>query len=223
MISYPYIIAKVFSSPGLVRDCLGGLSTSLFLSSSATDIGTCDISNLIPFYRWQTATDIDNADDDDDLLSGVDQESVRYDSDASGTVEVSDSYIWNFGTATDYPWLNSHNSNQQSVHIASALLAFNTASVAVSTQGQPLFYDIEDAASSIVISGGEAQETSVSYQIVDSKNNVGETLGTPPTFTSNTINISSIVANDEFTLRATFTKGTGEDLRSFVQDYRFKK
>ncbi len=167
--------------------CLGGFSTvplnpgdPSFTTSTSTDTGTCDDADPTIFFNWQTPFDIDNADMDDNPATGTDEFSVRYDSNNDGSVTNMDSFIWNFGTTSEYPFIASipQTTDEQAVTMASGFLRFSN-----TTPGEPsatdfvFFYDIDDAATNITTSGTGVQGTTAgNYVIEDAVDAAGDAL-----------------------------------------------
>ena len=202
---------------GEVTNCFGGDSSSNLKSLSAQSSGSCNGIDSITYYKWHTATDLDGD-------NNVDQRSVRYDSDGDNDIDANDALTWDFGTSSDFPQLSSHNSNEQAVHIASALLRFSLTVTGEMVPHKHLFYDIDNSATSIDITGHGAQGTTVVYTIIDAKSGTGATLTAPlPSVSNNSIDISNLNSNDEFTLRATFSKNLGNVVKSFTKNYQFRK
>ena len=207
---------NITQDSGADTRCFGGDSSSNLKTLTSQSSGTCSRTSPVTYYQWHTATDIN-----DD--STVDQYSVRYDSDGDSDIDTDDALVWDFGTTSDFPQLHSHNSNEQAVRVASALLKFSAAVTGEMVPGKHLFYDIDDSATSIDITGHGAQGTSVAYTIVDAKDGNGDALSISLAVANNSISLSGLNLNDEFTLQATFSKGAGSLSRNFIKDYRFRK
>ena len=208
--------------------CNSGFSSADFIAgiSSVSGAPTCNNDSPTIFYNWHVATDIDGD-------SNVDQRSIRYDSNGDGNITTADRLVWDFGSGTEYPMLDSLGSsalakNQQSTKMASALLRFKEGTTPLSgaaTVANELFAYNVGSATSVTITGYGLQGTTVSYSIVDAKNSSGTALAGAaiPTVASNSIDISSLVSGDKFSLKAVFTKGTGGDAATFARNFGFRK
>ena len=208
--------------------CSGGFPSADFIAGISSLVGATDCDDADPtiFYNWHVATDIDGD-------SAVDQRSVRYDSNDDGNITSSDRLVWDFGSNTEYPMLDSLGSsvlekNQQSIKMASALLRFKNGTTplnAAATVANELFtYDIGNA-SSITIAGSRLQGSTVNYSIIDAKDSSGSVLAGAalPTVASNSIDVSGLASGDKFVLRAVFTKGLAANAATFTRNFRFKK
>ncbi len=224
-----------------ILTCIGGLLTSEFMAPTEPftppttepcedDPTTPDTTEpLKPFFNWYTPFDIDNADMDNNLMTGIDQSSVRYDINDDGSVADTEPFIWNFGTDQEYPFIASipGTVDEQAVRMASGFLRFSNTTIGeLSEDDFVFFYDIDDPAMDITTSGQNVQGTTAgNYVIEDAVDASGVALATPPTVTNaGVINgVNSLAANSEFYLKVTFTRGASPNTASFTRRYRFKK
>ncbi len=203
--------------------CLGGFASNppssgdpSFTTSASTDTGVCnDVSPTI-FFNWQTPFDIGGT-------SAADEESVRYDSNNDGNITNTDAFVWNFGSATEYPFIASipQTEDEQAVRMASGFLRFsNTIPGEPSSTDFVFFYDITDTAMDITTSDTGVQGTAAgTYLIEDAAGNVL----TAPTVTNAGV-ISGINSGPaEFYLKVTFTRGASPDTANYTRRYKFKK
>ncbi len=221
--------------------CVGGFSTSEFMAPTEPftppttepcedDPTTPDTTEpLKPFFKWYTPFDIDNADTDNNLMTGIDQSSVRYDINDDGSVADTEPFIWNFGTDQEYPFIASipGTVDEQAVRMASGFLRFSNTTIGeLSEDDFVFFYDINDITGptvDIVISGTGVQGTTANgYEIQNANRNA---LDSPEVMeNASGMMIISVVDSDpdEFYLSVTFTKGTSP-MASYNRRYRFMK
>ncbi len=134
-----------------------------------------------------------------------------------------DPNIWNFGSATEYPILNSilQTADEQSVRMASGFLHFSNATIGQVSRHEPIFfYRVEDPSMDIITKGTNMQGVSVdNYSIINTKDVDGSPLSPPPTVNSaGIISAGSLTLNQEFHLSARFNKGSAV----FTEKYRMK-
>ncbi len=191
--------------------CIGGFATDPF-KQNVSGTGTCNNASPTIFFNWHE-----------------DMNSNRYDSNGDGMVDSSDSFVWNFGTSTEYPILASTPGtvDEQAVRMASGFLRFSNTTIGeLSEDDFVFFYDIDDPAMDITTSGQNVQGTTAgNYVIEDAVDASGVALATPPTVTNaGVINgVNSLAANSEFYLKVTFTRGASPNTASYSHRYRFKK
>ena len=133
-------------------------------------------------------------------------------------------FVWNFGSNTEYPFIASTPGtvDEQAVRMASGFLRFsNTILGTPSASDFVFFYDIDDLSMNIDTSGTGVQGTTANgYQIQDVD---GNALASPSVTNAGVISgIDSAGGPAEFYLSVTFTRGTSP-MASYTTRYRFKK
>ncbi len=203
--------------------CVGGFASSSFTTNTSIDTGTCDDASPTIFFNWYTPFDIDNADTDNNLMTGIDQSSVRYDINDDGSVADTEPFIWNFGTDQEYPFIASipQTEDEQAVRMASGFLRFSNTTIGTpSASDFVFFYDIDNLSMNVDTSGTGVQGTTANgYEIQDAD---GNALASPSVTNAGVISgINSGPA--EFYLKVTFIRGASPNTASFTRRYRFKK